>query len=122
MARELNEKQKLFLEHLFGEANGSALKAKQLAGYSSDTPTSLVVKNLEDEILERTKKFLVENGPKAALSMISALDDPTQLGMKFKLAAAKDLLDRIGVSKTEKVEIATSNLFILPPLDENEDG
>jgi len=43
------------------------------------------------------------------------LDNPTDLGVKEKLAAAKDILDRIGVSKVEKIDLSGSNgIFILP--------
>jgi hypothetical protein len=46
------------------------------------------------------------------------LIDPTELGIKEKLNAAKDLLDRAGVVKTEKMEIQASNgIMILPAKD-----
>jgi hypothetical protein len=42
--------------------------------------------------------------------------DPTELGLRDKLNAAKDLLDRVGLVKTEKVQVETTNgLMILPP-------
>ena len=68
-----------------------------------------------------TKKFLATRGPQAAWSMMEILNNPTDLGNKEKMAAAKDLLDRAGFVKTEKVEVkAESPLFILPPkADEN---
>lgn len=117
MARELTEKQQLFLEHLFGEAAGNAHRAKVAAGYSPEYATSALVKSLESEIIERTKQFLAQNGPKAAISIVSLLDDPTQLGANFKLMSAKDILDRIGVTKTEKVDVG-GGVFILPPKNE----
>ena len=53
--------------------------------------------------------------------MVNVLNNPTDLGNKEKMAAAKDLLDRAGFVKTEKVEVKSeSPLFILPP-KENED-
>jgi hypothetical protein len=49
------------------------------------------------------------------------MENPTDLGNKEKMAAAKDLLDRAGFVKTDKVEVtAESPLFILPPKS-NED-
>ena len=65
--------------------------------------------------------FLVNSNipaPKAAFSMANVLDDPTELGIKEKMVAAKDLLDRTGHAKTEKMEVTSSTgLFILPPKD-----
>lgn len=117
MSRQLTERQTAFLEHLFGDAKGVAHVAKVMAGYSPNYSTSDIVKSVEDELLDYTKRFLVQNGPKAAISLISAMDDPTELGIKYKLTAAKDVLDRIGISKTEKVEVS-NGLFILPPKDD----
>ena len=49
---------------------------------------------------------------------MNIMDDPTQLGSKERLAAAKDILDRAGFKATEKVEVkAETPLFILPPKD-----
>ncbi len=54
--------------------------------------------------------------------MSEVMDDPTELGNKEKMIAAKDLLDRAGFVKTDKVEVkAVSPLFILPEKD-NEQG
>lgn len=117
MAKHLTEKQLLFLDFLFGEAEGNAVKAKQLAGYSYDYNTNLLIKSVEDEILERTKRFLTQNGPKAAMSIVQVMDEPTQLGNQYKMGAAKDILDRIGISKSEKIEV-TGGQFLLPPKEE----
>jgi hypothetical protein len=114
MARPLTEQQKLFLEVLFDEAVGDVLVAKKMANYSPTYPTSAIVKTLESEIIEATRQYLSRSGPKAALGVVSVLENPTDLGNKDKLAAAKDILDRIGVSKTEKVDITSNGIFILP--------
>ena len=39
---------------------------------------------------------------KGAVAMVSGVDDPTQLGIRDKLSASKELLDRVGLIKTEK--------------------
>lgn len=115
--RELTEQQKKFLDVLFGdEAKGNVVKAKILAGYSPEFTTSRLVESLEAEILEATKKYLSRVAPKAVMALSGALDDPTELGLSHKIAAAKDLLDRAGISKTEKVEVS-NGMFILPPRD-----
>jgi hypothetical protein len=117
--RKLQEKQELFLHYLFNEAAGNAYKAKIMAGYSATYPTGFIVKTLQEHILEATKRYLVEHGPKAVLSLVSVLDDPEQLGVAHKINVAKDVLDRIGVSKTEKIEM-TPGVFIVPPKKEEE--
>ena len=119
MARQLTEMQQKFLSALFEEAKGDTLKAKKLAGYSDNVPTSTVVRALEEEIAELTQKFIATSATKAAYSMVSIMEEPTQLGAKEKMNAAKDLLDRGGFSKTEKVEVTSNNpLFILPAKNE----
>ena len=116
MARNLTEKQQKFLDVLFEEAKGNPSKAMKLAGYAQGIGSTSVLNALQDEVAELTKKFLATRGPQAAWSMMDVLNNPTDLGNKEKMAAAKDLLDRAGFVKTEKVEVKTeSPLFILPP-------
>ena len=122
MAKNLTDQQKLFLEVLFDQAGGDVVKAKKLAGYSDSYPTSQVVKTLEDEIVAATKQFLSRNGPKAAIGLVGVLDNPLDLGNKERLAAAKDILDRIGVAKTEKIDIGSNGIFILPSKKSEEDA
>lgn len=114
MAKTLTDQQRLFLEVLFDQAGGDVVKAKKLAGYHDTYPTSSVVKTLQDEIVEATKTFLARNGAKAAIGLVNVLDNPIELGVKEKMAAAKDILDRIGVTKTEKIDVGASGVFILP--------
>ena len=119
--RELNEMQKTFLEVLFAEGvDGDFVKDKKLADYSDNYATSYIIKALEEEILEATRAFLARTGPLAAISIARTLNNPTELGIKEKIAAAKDILDRIGIVKTEKVEVSHNGIFILPPKDSEE--
>ena len=115
MARELNERQQKFLDVLFEEAGGDVVAAKKLAGYSENTPTTAIVKGLKEEILEATQMYMARNAPKAAMAMTGALYDPTELGIRDKMAAAKELLDRTGLIKTEKVQVETSGGVMLMP-------
>jgi hypothetical protein len=116
MARNLTENQQKFIEVLFDEAGGDVVLAKKLAGYSSTTPTRLIVESLKDEIADATRSYFARTAPKAAMAMVGALSDPTELGIKDKMAAAKDLLDRAGLVKTERVDVTSSGgVFYLPP-------
>lgn len=115
MAKELTDKQKKFLSVLFDEAKGNVTEAKKLAGYSDNTATREVVDSLSDEILEATKNFIKNSATRAAWSMQNVLDNPTALGNKDVIAAAKDLLDRSGHKPPDKVEVSAVNpIFILP--------
>ena len=114
--RELTERQQKFLEVLFDKANGDPVQAKLLAGYSEHSGTSAIVASMKDEIMEETQLYMSRNAPKAAFAMVSGIDDPTQLGIRDKLGAAKELLDRVGLIKTEKVQVeASGGVMILPP-------
>ena len=116
MAKQLTEMQQKFLEVLFDEAGGDVVAAKKLAGYSDNTPTRLIVDALKDEITEATRTYFSRIAPKAAMAMTQALYDPTELGIRDKMSAAKDLLDRAGFGKTEKVDVTSSGgVFYLPP-------
>ena len=116
MARNLSEKQNKFLEVLFDEANGDAVAAKRLAGYGDSSSTTAIVESLKDEIGEKTRTYFARTAPKAAVAMVGALSDPTELGIKEKMVAAKDLLDRAGLGKVDKVDVTSSGgIFYLPP-------
>ena len=116
MARELNERQQKFLEVLFEDANGDVVAAKKLAGYSDNTPTTAIVKGLKEEILDATQMYMARNAPKAAMAMVGGLFDPTELGIRDKMSAAKELLDRTGLVKTEKMQVeASGGVMLMPP-------
>ena len=122
MAKELSEQQKIFLEVLFSEGvDGDVLKAKKLAGYSDNYATSTIIKNLEEQILLATKGYLARLGPLAAYSLGNVFKNPTEMGVGNKIKVAGDILDRIGIVKTEKVEVQGNGIFLLPPKD-NKNG
>lgn len=123
MTRKLTENQQKFLEVLFEEAKGDFVKAKRLAGYSDTYSTKQIVESIEEEIAELTKKFIARIGSKAAYSIYEVMSDPTALGNKEKMLAAKDLLDRGGFKARDEVKIeASTPLFILPAKQEPVDS
>ena len=121
MSKQLNEKQQKFLEVLFDEAKGDILLAKKLAGYSENTPTRNIVDTLKDEISDATRSYFARIAPKAVMAMGAALTDPTELGIRDKMTAAKDLLDRAGFGKVERMDVTSSGggVFILPAKEGN---
>jgi len=116
MARQLTDKQQALLNVLFEEAGGDMVQAKKLAGYADTSSTAEIVKGLKEEILEATQMYMARNAPKAAIAMTHALYDPTELGIRDKMAAAKELLDRTGLVKTEKMQVeASGGVMLMPP-------
>ena len=116
MARELTVKQRVFLDVLFEQANGDMVQAKKIAGYADSSSTSEIIKGLKEEILEATQMYMARNAPKAAMAMTGALYDPTELGIRDKMSAAKELLDRVGLVKTEKMQVeASGGVMLMPP-------
>tara|TARA_R110002153_G_scaffold39677_2_gene114129 strand:+ start:397 stop:786 length:390 start_codon:yes stop_codon:yes gene_type:complete len=117
----LTDKQELFLEALMGEAKGNLRAAMRIAGYSDTTKLGVVVGPLRDQIVDRASMLLALNAPKAAFGMIDVLDDPNTLGARNSISAAREILDRTGLVKKEKIEVtgATGGIFILPPKQEH---
>ena len=115
MAKNLTDQQQKFLEVLYEEAQGDIRTAMRIAGYSDNTTRASVTNALAEEIASATQKFIAESATKAVYSMYEVMTDPVKLGNKEKMAASKDLLDRAGFAKTEKVEVkAEEPVFILP--------
>ncbi len=118
----MTPKQKIFINALFGEAQGNYRAAMDIAEYSKNTSINDVLKGCEEELISSSKNFLAANAPKAAMAIVGVIDDPVEMGTRDKLAAAKDVLDRIGVSKTDKVEVKSpQGIFILPRKNDDED-
>ena len=122
--KNYTEKQLTFLDALMGEAGGNIRKAMDIAGYSKTTKSGEVVKNLREEIIERASLMLAMNAPKAAFGIIGVLDDPSAMGARNAVAAAREVLDRSGLVKKEQVEVKgpEGGVFILPPKKSEEDG
>ena len=120
--RELTDKQQAFLNHLV-ETQGDAREAAKLAGYSSHYHH--VVKTLKSEILELTQEVLANSAPKADFKLVEIMDSKKPIiQANNKLAAATTLLDRVGVSKVDKIDVnhnvQSGGIFLMPdkkPLD-----
>ena len=118
--RSLTDSQEKFLDALFGEARGNPKKAGELAGYSEHSYPK-VLRNLKSEIVSRAENYLATHSAKAAAKMVDMLDeDGTTPHANIRMEAAKQILDRIGIAKKEKIDInmqAVHGLFILPAKD-----
>ena len=122
MARALTENQQKLLAVLFDEAGGDINVAKRIAGYSDATSSTEIINSLKEEILDATSAYMARNAPKAAMAMVGALYDPTELGIRDKMSAAKELLDRTGLVKTEKMQVeAKGGVMLMPPKQMDDD-
>jgi len=123
--KELTELQQKFLNELFGEAKGNYAKAMRLAGYSENTNPHHIIQSIRHEIIERAELEMAAHAPKAVMSMVGVLDDPTEIGTREKLLASQQILDRVGLSKVEKINIETNKpvgLFVLPAKKEEDES
>ena len=120
MKKELTVKQKTFLDSLI-ECGGNAKQAAAIAGYAEGSYTS-VVKSLKKEILDISEGILAQNAPKAALKLVNIMDsDQPKPQASIRLQAARTLLDRVGISKTDKLNLnveGSNGIFILPAKQE----
>lgn len=115
--RQLTDKQKAFLEHLFNDAEGDYKKAKALAGYADSVPTSEIARSLSSEILELARMHLTMNAPTAAQKLTRLLHNPTEASAMNTLKIASNILDRVGVSAPKEdvnLKIPSGGLFIMP--------
>ena len=119
--KSLTDSQEKFLDVLFGEAKGNPKKAGELAGYSEHSYPK-VVRSLKSEIVSRAEGYLATHSAKVATKMVDMLEeDGTTPHAAIRLEAAKQILDRIGIAKKEKIDInmkAVHGLFILPAKEE----
>ena len=120
MKKELTVKQKTFLDSLI-ECEGNAKQAAELAGYAEGSYTS-VVKSLKKEILDISEGILAQNAPKAAIKLVNIMDSDEPIPQaNIRLQAVQTLLDRVGLSKTDKLNLnveGSNGIFILPAKSE----
>ena len=121
--KKYTEKQSAFLEALMGECRGNVRKAMDVAGYSKGTGVSEVTGPLKEEIIEQASMMLAMNAPKAAFGIVDVLDDPSAMGARNSISAAREILDRSGLVKKEQVEVTSTGggMFILPPKSDDLD-
>ena len=115
--RKLTEQQQTFLSTLATSAKGDINKALNIAGYK-ETSYYNVINSLKEEIVDVATKILAKSAPQASHKLVEILnsDDPIPQ-VNAKLQAAQTLLDRVGVSKRDKLDVthsSTSGIFLLP--------
>lgn len=119
MEDNLTEKQQKFLDALFNEAEGDFNKACKIAGYSLKSKEWLT-ESLSKRIVELASNYMATHSVKATLAMVNIMENPTEEGNDRKLAAAREVLDRSGLTKIERIQVNSDKpigIFVLPPKD-----
>ena len=113
--RNLTEKQEKFLSNLI-ETKGDLKLSAELAGYAGNHYQ--VINSLKQEIVELASTVLAREAPKAAFKLVEVMDSDVAMPQaNVKLQAAQTILDRVGVSKTERLQVdqnVNGGIFILP--------
>ena len=113
--RNLTEKQKSFLDNLVA-TEGDFKKSAEHAGYSGNHYQLL--KSQKEEVVELASDVLARSAPKAAFKLIEMIDSNKPIPQASqKLHAAQTILDRVGVAKTDRVQVdhnVQGGIFILP--------
>ena len=113
--RKLTEKQENFLNNLV-ETKGDLKLSAELAGYSGNHYQ--IIKSLRQEIVDLASNVLAREAPSAAFKLVEVMSSADAMPQaNIKLQAAQTILDRVGVSKTERVDVnhnVSSGIFILP--------
>ena len=114
--KQLTVKQQSFLDSLI-ETGGDPKKAAELAGYAEGSYTQ-VVKALKEDIIELASHILAQSAPKAAIKLVDVMDSEEPIPQaSVRLQAAQTILDRIGLGKTDRMNIdhkVSGGIFILP--------
>ena len=118
--RDLTEKQQKFLDCLI-QTGGDPKIAAELAGYAEGSYPQ-VIKSLQQEVIDLASRILAQSAPQAAFKLVQVMNtDETIPQVNTKLQAAQTILDRVGISKTDRLDVNVGNsggLFILPAKQE----
>ena len=113
--RKLTDKQQSFLNNLI-ETKGDLKLSAELAGYSGNHYQ--VLQSLKEEVVDLAQNVLAREAPTAAFKIIEVLKSDRPIPQaNYKLQAAQTILDRVGVSKTDRIDVnhnTGGGIFILP--------
>ena len=102
--RILTDRQQKFLDSLI-ITGGDPKRAAELAGYAEGSYTQ-VTKTLKNEIIDLASHILAQTAPKAAMKLTQIMDSDDPIPQaNVRLQAAQTILDRIGLGKTEKIDV-----------------
>jgi|TARA_R110000796_G_C14510064_1_gene429796 hypothetical protein len=107
--KRLTDKQESFLTALFSN-RGNISAALEEAGYSPNSRRD-VLASLKDEIQERTRLMLNGAAVEAAQNIVDTMNlgnniDVPVNRLELRYKAAGDVLDRVGITKRQQMEIS----------------
>jgi hypothetical protein len=113
--KNLTAKQQSFLDNLI-TTGGNPKEAAELAGYSGNYHQ--VIKALRQEVIQLASDVLARSAPQAAFKLVDIMNSDRPIPqVSNKLQAAQTILDRVGVSKSDRLDVthkAAGGIFILP--------
>jgi hypothetical protein len=119
MKKPTNEKQIEFFDRLI-DNKGNVAQAAETVGYERSY-AHVLARKYKEYLLERVESVLALEGIRAANVVVNAMhEDGTVPNANIRLAAAQQVLDRIGVSKQERMSVDVSagqGIFVLPKKD-----
>tara|TARA_R110002167_G_scaffold77650_2_gene215453 strand:+ start:174 stop:584 length:411 start_codon:yes stop_codon:yes gene_type:complete len=104
--QELTKKQNAFLDALF--ENGGNINEAMLSSDYQQGSKGWLVKSLRGEIIERAKYELAGSAVKSVKRISETLDADGTIPnsqMELRMKAATDILDRVGISKRQEIDI-----------------
>lgn len=120
---EITEQQEAFLDAYFGEAKGATKAAAEIAGVNPKTASKWLRKDLREHVLKRAEEELATKVGTALSVIDDAMDqDKSNIpGLNNRFSAAKEVLDRIGMIKKDKitVDVTKGGIILLPVKDGN---
>ena len=115
-SKVLTDKQQKFLDYLI-VTSGDLKQAAELAGYSNGSHYQ-VVKALKNEIIDFATDVLANSAPEAAFKLVEIMKTNKPMPqIQNKLQAAQAILDRVGVTKKERLDVTHNmggGIFLLP--------
>ncbi len=114
--KQLSEQHQKFIKALF-EHRGNVTAASEAVGYDRSNGYRLM-HVLRETILEQAQHILALHASRAVYTLVEGIEVGGEVPTNpLRIKCAEAILDRIGISKKDKLEIsgdANAPLFILP--------
>ncbi len=125
MSKKPTDKQMAFIQALFDtkkNPTGDPMVAKKLAGYDKKAPVKSILDAVQPYLIEYAGAEMAALMAKSVKSISDTLDKPNRLGAANALSAAREVFDRVGLTKKEKlnIEVEAPNFLIELPAKKNE--
>lgn len=113
-SKVLSAEHQAFIDALF-ETKGNVAQAAVKAGYA-DTYGYTLVKLLRENIMEAAENIMALHSPRAVFTLVDGMAGELPLGANNQIESAKQILDRVGLVKKEKVELSgnVGGIFLFP--------